>query len=88
MARSDDPTWDLTTKHNIRIPDPMWDAAVLKAARLSAEGYRMVDTLAGDKPVAIDTTKVIRNALSTFNDEDDDETVSRLGLTRAAADAR
>lgn len=67
--------WTSTTKHNMRMPDEIWDAAVLKSARLAALGYQ-----GENGPYS--TTDLCRDSLWAASEETDERTILRLGLTK------
>lgn len=62
-----------TKKHNMRIPDDVWETAGLKAARLAALGYK------GENG-KYSVTDLCRDNLRQAADEPDERTVLRLGL--------
>lgn len=67
-----------TQKHNMRIPDDVWDAACGKADRLADLGYR------GENG-PLSTTDLVRASLRLAGTETVEQTVLRLGLSRDAS---
>lgn len=63
-----------TTKHNMRIPEDIWDPAVVKAERLARLGYR-----GANGPYSV--TDLCRDSLRQAGGESDEQTVLRLGLS-------
>ena len=66
-----------TIKHNMRIPDEIWDPATDKAGRLADLGYR-----GANGPYSV--TVLCRDSLRQAGEESDERTALRLGLVRAA----
>lgn len=69
-----------TVKHNMRIPDDVWDPAADKAERLADLGY-----LGDNGPFS--TTDLVRASLRLAGVETVEQTVLRLGLSRDAGPA-
>lgn len=62
-----------TTKHNMRIPDEIWDPATAKAERLAQFGYK-----GANGPYSV--TDLCRDSLRQATGESDEATARRLGL--------
>ena len=73
-----------TEKHNMRIPDELWNPVAEKCARLSEAGYVGRAKMAGSTRArnAVSNTDVTLWAFEAFLAEADEATIARLGLTK------